>query len=509
MSMREMKKMIPLTALLAGGVVAGMVAAGSLGGARSAFASPSAAASTMAPGTSTLPSFADLAEQLIPAIVSVRSTDIVPADRETPRFPGFGGDGNPFEFFFGPGGPGSPHRGHGQTPEEHKEVSGGTGFIVEANGYILTNSHVVDGARKVEVLYGKNDDVYEAKVVGRDAPTDLALLKIDGKRPFPTVTLGDSSRLRVGEWVMAIGDPLEFEKTVTVGVISGKGRRAGISQATQSFEDLLQTDAAINPGNSGGPLVNTRGEVIGINTAMSRVGQNIGFAVPINVAKRLLPQLKTGKVVRGFLGIQVAPVTHLLQEALGLKTGDGALVQSVEAGLPGDKAGLKHGDVIVRVDEQAVKTTRDLIDNISSKAPGTKVTLAFLRDGKEKTAVAKLETRSVEGEATGQTPEGQEETREKLGVTIQNLEPGLRSSYQIGKDVKGVVITHVKPVSPAADANLAEGDVVLEVNGVEIASVSDFRSEVKKAGNARWLRLYVTRSTPQPQSFIAAVRLKD
>lgn len=507
-SMSTLRRFIPVTSLLAGGVAAGMLAAGSLGATRGAFASPSTTAATKA-GAAGFPSFADLAQQVVPAVVSIRSTDIVRSDTSGPQIHRFGGEGSPFEFFFGPNGPMFPHGDGGGGSEERKEVASGTGFIVEPDGYILTNNHVVENARKVEVLFGKNDDVYEAKVVGRDAPTDLALLKIEGKHPFPTVALGDSARLRVGEWVMAIGDPLDFENTVTVGVISGKGRRAGLSRATQSFEDLLQTDAAINFGNSGGPLVNTHGEVIGINTAISSVGQNIGFAVPINVAKRLLPQLKTGKVVRGFLGVQVAPIDHALEEALALKSEEGALVESVEKGSPGEKAGLKHGDVLVRADDVPVKTTRDLIDYISSTAPGTKVTVRFLRDGKERSAVATLETRAVKGEMTGPTPEEQGEAREKLGMTIQDLDPALRSAYQIDGNVKGVVITHIKPVSPAADASLAEGDVVLEVNGGAISSVSDFRTAVKKVGDARWLRLYVLRSTPQSQEFIAAVRLKD
>lgn len=506
--MNAMRRTIALAALLAAGVLVGEAAAGRLGLPPAAAASPVAAAASPKAGSSGSPSFADLADQVIPAVVSVRSTEIVQADREAPRFHGLDGDGNPFGFFFGPNGPMTPHGRDLRPPEDRKEISGGTGFLIDPAGYVLTNNHVVDGARKVEVLFGKNDDVYVARVVGRDAPTDLALLKIEGKSPFPTVTLGNSDRLRVGEWVMAIGDPLEFEKTVTVGVISGKGRRAGISVATRSFEDFLQTDAAINPGNSGGPLVDARGEVVGINSAISTVGQNIGFAIPINVAKNLLPQLKAGKVVRGFLGLQVAPVGHDLQQALGLKAMDGALVESVEKGLPGDKAGLRHEDVIVRADDRPVKSPRDLIDYVSSKAPGSRVTLAFLRGGKERSAVATLETRAVDGEATGPTG-GQEENRTSFGMTLQDLEPALRNAYGIDRSVAGVVITHVKPVSPAADASLSEGDVVLEVNGSAITSLSDFQSEVRKVGASRWLRLYVLRPGPRPQNFIAVLRLKD
>ncbi len=219
-----------------------------------------------------LPSFADIAEQVMPAIVSVTATDIIKADKRRRRFHNFGSpDGSdPFEFFFGPDG---PRRKGADDDEDQKQLSGGTGFLIESDGYILTNNHVIEGADKVEVKVGDKDD-YAAKIVGRDPASDLALLKIEGTRPFPTVRLGDSDRIRVGEWVMAIGDPLHFDKSVTVGVISGKGRYAGLSRATANFESLLQTDAAINFGNSGGPLVNVAGEVVGINTAIARAPEH-------------------------------------------------------------------------------------------------------------------------------------------------------------------------------------------------------------------------------------------
>jgi serine protease Do len=309
---------------------------------------------------------------------------------------------------------------------------------------------------------------------------------------------------------MAIGDPLQFEKTVTVGVISGKGRYAGLSRATSAFENLLQTDAAINFGNSGGPLVNVSGEVIGINTAISRFAQNIGFAVPINVAKRLLPQLKQGKVVRGFLGINITSVDKKTAEAYGLKSPNGALVQSVEKGKPADKAGLKHEDIILKVDDQLVKTNRDLIDYVASRAPGSKVTITYVRDGKEKTAIATLETRNeTEEKAEAAEPSEKSPHEEKIGIRMSELTPSARRTYRIAKEVdKGVVITHVKPVSPSADAGLAEGDVILEVNGVEVKSEDDYDREMKKI-KGKYVRFYVFRSVPRPQSFIAAVALEE
>ena len=508
--MQTKTKVLSLTVLLVGAVVFGMILAGSLdltrGASADKAAAPASASATGQVAVAGLPSFADLAEEVIPGVVSVRSTDIVKADKRRVPFHNFGGEGSPFDFFFR-----SPDGRKGaEDDEDRKEMSGGTGFIIEADGYILTNNHVVENAEKVEVLIGAKDEVFPAKVVGKDPATDIALLKVEGKSPFPTVKLGDSDKLRVGDWAMAIGDPLNFEKTVTVGVISGKGRQAGLSRATQSFENLIQTDAAINFGNSGGPLVNIRGEVIGINTAISRMGQNIGFAVPINVAKRLLPQLKKGKVVRGFLGVTIAPIDKNYQEAFGLSSSDGVLVQSVEKGMPGDKAGLRHGDVITKVDDQVTKTNRDLIDYISAKAPGTKVTITFIREGKEKTSVATLETRSIDGEKAEVAPAEEKETKEKIGITIKDVDPTLRRAYQLDKSVqKGIVITHVKPVSAAADANLAEGDVILEVNGSEVTSVADYQAQMKKAGAAKWTRFYVLRSQPRVQNFIAAVKVQE
>jgi serine protease Do len=328
------------------------------------------------------------------------------------------------------------------------------------------------------------------------------------------VRLGDSDRIRVGEWVMAIGDPLNFDKSVTVGVLSGKGRYAGLSRATSAFENLLQTDAAINFGNSGGPLVNVYGEVVGINTAISRFAQNIGFAVPINVAKRLLPQLKKGKVVRGFLGVNIESVNKKWQEAYGLKAPEGALVQSVEKGKPADKAGLKYGDVVTRVDDVTVKNNRDLIDYVSSKAPGVKITIGYIRDGRETTTVATLETRPEDGEkpAAAEEEEGATSRQKMLGLEIDDLTARARRAYGIDKDTaKGVVITHVKPVSPAADGNLQEGDVILEVNGAPVGSVDEMQAAIKKAPKGKYVRFYVQRqgARGQTQKFLTAVKPEE
>ena len=501
--MRTSTKVISVAALVAAAVVFGMILAGGLDLTRMAAAqkasapAPAAAPARAIPPVAS-PSCADLGETVSPAVVSVTSTDIVKPDRRggLPRnHPWL-----PFDLM--------PQEGGGDA-EERPEVSGGTGFLIDPEGWVLTNNHVVENATKVVVKVGGKDD-YDAKIVGRDPATDLALLKIDGKAPFPTATLGDSDRLRVGDWVLAIGDPLSFEKTVTVGVVSGKGRFANLSPESRSFESLIQTDAAINFGNSGGPLLNTSGEVVGINTAIAnpRFAQNIGFSVPVNVAKRILPQLKTGKVIRGYLGVSIQTVDRKMQEALELPTAEGAIVESVEKGQPGEKAGLRHSDVIVKVDETPVKTNRDLIDYISAKAPGTKVTLTFLRDGKERTAVATLATR---GEDAGKPAagEGDEKVQKEkvLGLELADLTPETRREFRVDKEAaRGVLIAHVKPVSPAADAGLFDGDVILEVNGVEISSIADLQAQIRKVPKGKWVRFYVLRSIGGVQKFIAAVK---
>jgi serine protease Do len=516
--MRTKTKVLSLAALLTGSVVFGMILAGTLDFTKHASAQKTAAASavaaaataeapTRAPQMIALPSFADIAEQVMPAIVSVTATDIIKADKRRRSFHNFGNpDGSdPFEFFFGPDG---PRRKGADDDEDQKQLSGGTGFLIESDGYILTNNHVIEGADKIEVKVGDKDD-YAAKIVGRDPASDLALLKIDGARPFPTVKLGDSDRIRVGEWVMAIGDPLNFDKSVTVGVISGKGRYAGLSRATANFESLLQTDAAINFGNSGGPLVNVAGEVVGINTAIARA-QNIGFAVPVNMAKRLLPQLRKGKVVRGFLGVGIESIDKKWQETYDLKAPEGALVTSVEAGKPAEKAGLKREDIITNVDDVAVKNNRDLIDYVSGKGPGTKVTIAYLRDGREKTAVATLEERVEAGEKPTKEEEDSSAGKQKmLGLELDELTSQARRAYGLDRELqKGVIITHVKPVSPAGDANLQEGDVILEVNGTAVGSVEELQAQIRKAPKGKYVRFYVQRGGGHGQAlkFLAAVK---
>jgi len=498
------KRALSFSALIAAAVIFGMVVAGSVN------VTPRSEAqreTSNRPHTSavSLPSFADIADEALPSVVSIVSTDIVKGGTGRYRVNPFGGDGDPFEFFFGQP-PFGQRRGQPQD-EEHKEMQGGTGFVISEDGEIVTNNHVIEGADKIEVRLGR--DRYTAKVVGRDSATDLALLKIDTKKRLVPLSLGDSEKLRVGEWVMAIGDPLNFDKTVTVGVVSAKDR-SGLTAdaATRSFENFIQTDAAINFGNSGGPLINVRGEVVGINTAMYRPAQNIGFAVPVNTLKGILGQLRDrGKVVRGYLGINIANLDTDKAAAFHLKIEDGAFVQSVQAGDPADKAGIKPGDTIVRVDSTPVKDIRDLIGYVSAKSPGTKVKLDVLRDGKEMTVNATLAERGAESSAERENREASaEEPRGKIGVSVQELTPQVRQMAGLDTGVQGLYVVHVKDVSPAADAGLTDGDIITQVNGRPISSTEEFGRLVRAAKKGDYVRLYVYR--PQGKvSFFALVKI--
>ena len=505
---KSTKRALSFSALIGAAVIFGMVVAGSVN------VTPRTEAQKEAPARATrstsvvLPSFADIADEAMPAVVSITSTNIVKggASRRLNPFGG-GGDGqDPFEFFFG------PRRNQprdGEQQEEHKDVQGGTGFVVSESGEIVTNYHVVENADKVEVRLDK--DRYTARVIGKDPATDLALLKIDAHRTLAKLPLGDSDKLRVGEWVMAVGDPLNFDKTVTVGVVSAKDR-SGLTAdlSTRSFESFIQTDAAINFGNSGGPLINVNGEVIGINTAMFRPAQNIGFAVPVNTLKNILPQLREkGKVVRGYLGININPVDQDVMGAFKLKSTDGAFVESVVPGDPADKAGVRPGDTVVRVDNVPVKTTRDLIGYVSSKAPGSKVHLTVMRDGKETGFAVTLNERGAENSADNEKGgKGSDDSHGKLGVSVRLITPQMRQMLGLNSSIEGLYVEHVKEVSPAADANLRDGDIITQVNGRAITSTDEFARIVKGTAKGEYLRIYYYR--PQAKvSLFALIKIEE
>jgi serine protease Do len=503
---KSTKRALSFSVLIAAAVIFGMVVASSVDLTPKSEAQRETSAPARA-STLALPSFADIADDAMPSVVSITSTDIVKGPSGRNRMNPFGGDGggDPFEFFFGQP---SPRRGQPRDEDEqHKEQQGGTGFVISEDGEIVTNNHVIDGADKIEVRLGR--DRYTAKVVGRDQATDLALLKIDVNKKLAPLPLGDSNRLRVGEWVMAIGDPLNFDKTVTIGVVSAKDR-SGLTtdQTSRSFESFIQTDAAINFGNSGGPLINVRGEVVGINTAMFRPAQNIGFAVPVNTLKDVLGQLRErGKVVRGYLGINIQNVDSDKAAAFKLKTQDGAFVQSVLPGEPADKAGVKPGDTIVRVDNTSVKEVRDLIGYVSSRPPGSKVKLDVVRDGKDLVLTATLTERGAEGSDDDTKGKASaDDSRGKIGVSVQEITGQIRQMANLEPSIQGLFVVHVKEVSPAADAGLADGDVITQVNGQNVSSTEEFGRVVKAAKSGDYLRLYVYR--PQAKvSFFALVKI--
>ena len=523
MSMKKSGQPVTL-ALIVASIVFGMVLAGGLHLTRSGQAGErtddrplhAAARAQMMAGqgaTAGRPgSFADIAEKVNPAVVSITSTETVkPKEKGRGQRP-FHGD--PFEFFFGP-----EQRRRFQPEEEPRfEISGGSGFLISDDGYVLTNYHVVEDASKIKVNLSGDRHDYLADVVGTDPSTDLALIKIKGDKRLPFLALGDSETVRVGDWVMAIGNPLNYDHTVTVGVISAKGRVLRDLSRDFSLDNFIQTDAAINFGNSGGPLVNVSGEVVGVNTAISSVGQGIGFAVPVNVAKGIMEQLRTkGKVSRGYLGIELAEITPDLQEAFGLSTDKGALVNSVRPGLPAEAAGLKRGDVIVAVDGRSVESTNEVVRLVSAKEPGSTVKLTVLRNGKETTVAAKLADRSEHiGKEAAETPDKgsrpEEPNERKLGISVDDLTPDVLDRLELPDDTHGVLVTRVSRVSEAYEKGLGEGDVITELNRTPVKTVGEYRRELAKVKEGGLVVLYVIspsgRTGGDPISRYVTVRLR-
>jgi serine protease Do len=493
------KRILSTIAIIIASVAFGVVVSADLGLMKSSNAQSAPIQTTAGPVTSvTIPSFADVAARVMPAVVSITSTEVIKTSQLQRQHPFV----DPFEFFFpNPNQQRRPGRQPQMAPDdqddEQKQVAGGSGFIISPDGYILTNNHVVENASKVQVHYGADENgngghTVDAKIVGRDPSTDIALVKIDAAN-LPNIALGDSDRIRKGDWAIAVGNPFQFENTLTVGVISAKGRSLGLSEATRSFENFIQTDAAINFGNSGGPLLNINGEVVGINTAIRGGGaQGIGFATPINTAKRLLPMLKSGKVTRGYLGMGIRDVDDQAKEAFGLPSASGALVQTVDPGKPADQAGIKAGDVVIEADGHPIRNNRELIDYISYLPVGSSVKITVIRDGQRRTLTAKTAERPLEGDTEEQTPPAESEpTRNKLGMAVQNITPQLRQTYGIDDSVKGVVVTSVKEVSPAGDV-VSEGDVISEVQGQKVSNIDEFRAAIDKLHSGQTARLYVT-----------------
>lgn len=438
---------------------------------------------SVTPAAGGLPSFADLAEAVSPAVVSIQVTKI---ERAGTRRRG----SDPFEFFFGPRRP-QPRQ---QEPEDRRSDSSGSGFVISPDGLIVTNHHVIEDSSDLHVAL--NGRRYEAEVVGRDPATDLALIKIEPPEDLDYLPLADSDALRVGDWIMVIGSPLQLENSVSVGVVSAKARSINITD-DPSLEKFIQTDAAINFGNSGGPLVNLSGAVVGIATAINYGAENIGFAVPVNTLKTILPQLRdSGSVRRGYLGVNIQDLDYEEAAAWGLDSPEGALVIVVRKDSPSEKAGLKHGDVILKVDGRKVRNNRELIDYIAARPPDETVELELWRNNEKITKQVTLGERQLEdgaasGPSSGEEDEGGE--IEWLGIEYQELTPSLRSSHDIPDEVTGVWITSVAPDSPLYDENVRPNDFIAEVNGTPVTTESELEAAVDAVASGGYLRLYVQR----------------
>jgi len=448
-------------------------------------------------GMEELPPIAEVAEKLNPTVVSIINTSFVKSRARSENQAPFGDDF--FNWFFGPQRPGS------QRPQDQEQriQAGGSGVLISPDGEILTNNHVIEaikgGASSIEVKISSGR-TFKATVLGRDPELDIALIKINAAH-LPFAQLGDSDAMRVGEWVVAIGNPLGLDHTVTHGIISAKGRQI----SGPGLESFLQTDAAINRGNSGGPLLNLRGEVIGINTAIRADGQNIGFAVPVDKVKEVLQELRGGRAVRrGYLGVGTKDLDEAFQDSLGIRAG--AVVSDVVRGGPGDKAGVKRLDVITAVDRTAIASGEELVAAISSHRAGDAIQVTVFRDGQYRIVPAVLGDRQEMRKAATQEDDEEEEEEapraipqdprtadlEKgYGFAVASLTPANRRQFGVTGDLKGVVVTFVAPRSAAVDKGLRAGLVISAVGTREVQGLQDFYQEVKNAGGSKPLLLLV------------------
>ena len=385
------------------------------------------------------------------------------------------------------------HEGVAAQPDdqfEHADRDSGSGFLLTPDGEILTNQHVVDGAERLNVKLADGRSL-RARVVGADPDTDVALIKVDGVAGLPVANLGDSSALRPGEWVCAIGNPLAYEHTVTVGVVSYVGRKL----FDESLDDYIQTDAAIDFGNSGGPLINTAGAVVGINTAVSSEGNNIGFAVPINQARDILPQLrKRGRVVRGYIGVNLHELDDELRLSLRLGTARGVLIEDVNPGSPAERAGLRRYDVVTAVDGRGVQDTVALIRTIAAREPGTSVVIQLVRDGRVQDVEVGLVERPLRDKPEPSSPPPAVPSRDGergIGVTVEELTRQVRARWKLPPALSGVMVTRVTPLSPADEADLRHGDVIIEINRTPIRTAGDYRQVAAAARPGDLLTFYV------------------
>lgn len=435
------------------------------------------------------PDFVVLAKKLTPTVVNIRTAKVIKPKQRMQRPRVQSPFDNFFDDFFGQ---------MDQMPQRpRREQSLGTGFIISADGYILTNNHVVNGADEVMVKLSDGREL-KGEIKGMDEKLDLALVKINDKGTFPSTELGDSDALEVGEWVMAIGNPFGLAQTVTAGIVSAKGRVIG----SGPYDDFIQTDASINPGNSGGPLFSASGKVIGINTAIIAGGQGIGFAIPINMAKGIIAQLRdSGKVTRGYLGVRFQPLTTDLAKSFGLDSDKGALIATVEKDTPAEKAGLKAGDVILEYDGKPITESTELPRYVAVTPIDKKVKLVIYRDGKKQdvfVVVGKL--KDAEGAAAVSGAGGESE---KLGISVQELTKELASRLGI-RDKGGLAVVEVKPGSSAEEAGIAPGSIIIEINGQRPETVDAFAAIVARLKKGDVVRLLLKR----PEGSVHYVAMK-
>ena len=442
---------------------------------------PMASASKNAPVQMVPQNFSGLAETVSPAVVHIRVEKTVkdggPAFQQFNQNP-FGGN-KQFKDFFG--------RNFGQQRKpEFKRPGQGSGFIIDKSGYIVTNNHVVEGADTIKVIL-KDDTEYNAEIVGRDPVTDIALIKVEAKGNLSVVPMGSSDNLKVGEWVAAIGSPFGLEHTVTAGIVSAKGRVIG----SGPYDDFIQTDASINPGNSGGPLINMRGEIVGINTMIIAGGNGIGFAIPIDLAKDIVAQLKTsGEVTRGWLGVTIQDLKGDLAAYYGLKDRSGALVAGVVPGDPADRAGIQPKDIITEVDGKTITSSRDLTNLAAKLGVGRTSKITIWRDGHSKTLDVKVGKRPLTMAAASEHQ--RPETKGEYGFEVTELTPEIVQRYNI-EETTGVIVIKVAPNGKAGKAGIQQGDLIIEVNRENVASVKDFRNLIDQHKKGDGINLLVKR----------------
>ena len=425
--------------------------------------------------------FSAVAKQATPAVVAVQVRTKV--QQQSMGY----GSGSPFddeffERFFG-----RRHPGRQQPSEPQYQVGQASGFVISADGYVLTNNHVIEDADEITVVMSGGQKYEDVTLVGSDDKSDVALLKIEDVDDLPFLELGDSDNLEMGEWVIAIGNPFGLTETLTVGVVSGLGRE--VPGSGGAYQDFIQTDAAINPGNSGGPLLNLEGKVIGINSAIySNTGgyMGIGLAVPVNMAKAIKEQLiETGQVQRGYVGIGMQPIDPEMVEFFNLENNKGALITRVIEDGPADKAGLKRDDVIIKIGDKKVDDTQDVFNIIGFTAPNTGVEFVIIRNGKEKKVTVEVGSKA-DSELADTSDLGQ-----KFGLTVRTIDEELADQHNNANEGEGVVVVQVKPGSPAARAGIREGMVILEVNRIEVADVGEFNEALKNSEESKKAMLLV------------------